>query len=185
MKKTTMTQLGAAALLLAAALPANAVDFRPDGIALQAGVGEHGSHMAGVGLVWNWDFERLRRKAELTAHTELMVNRWRADAIGGGHLDLTQYVLLPTLRIRPSRGTSPFFFEFGIGASWMSRQFATPDKTFGTRWNFYDVLGLGYSIGGAQSKHEVGLRWNHTSNGGVRDPNPGHDFIQLRYVMKF
>lgn len=185
MKTRTTARLAAAALLLAAALPAQALDLRPDGISIAVGPGRDHARMAGVGVVWDWDFERMRRKAELTAHTELLVNRWRADAFGGGHLDLTQYVVLPSLRMRLARGASPWFIEFGIGASWLDKTYATPDRTFGSRWNFYDMLGAGYSIGGVDGSHEVGLRWTHTSNLGIRDPNPGQDFIQLRYMLRF
>lgn len=175
----------AAALLLAGIAPAHAFDLRPAGASVQVGAWNHGTAMAGVGLLWDWDFERLRKRAELTAHTELMVNRWRADALGGGNQELTQLVLLPTLRMRLDRGASPWFFEVGVGASWLDRNFATPDKTFSTRWNFYDVLGVGHTFGGPSGKHELGLRWNHVSNAGLKDPNPGQNFLQLRYTMRF
>lgn len=185
MKTTTIARLAAAALLAAPALPAGAVDFTPDGVTFEAGAGKDGARMAGIGLVWDWDFERMRRKAELTAHTELKLNRWRADAVGGGHQELTQIVLLPSLRMRIGRGQSPFFIEVGIGASWLDRAFETPERRFSTRWNFYDMLGVGYSLGGVDGTHEVGLRWTHTSNAGIRKPNPGQDFLQARYVLRF
>ncbi|HET8744824.1 MAG TPA: acyloxyacyl hydrolase [Ramlibacter sp.] len=183
--KTTTTMLLAGAMAVAAAAPAAAADFKPDGISAQVGFGKHGTRMAGVGLVWDWDFEALRRKAELTAHTELMVNRWRHEAVGGGNDALTQLVVLPSLRMRLDRGASPWFISLGIGASWFDRDFETPRKRFSTRWNFYDTVGVGYSFGGAASPQEVGLRWVHVSNGGVRHPNPGQDFLQLRYVHRF
>lgn len=185
MRTTTILRLAAAALLLAGVLPARAVDFQPDAAAVQAGVGRDGARMAGLGIVWDWEFERMRRYAELTAHTELMVNRWRADAIGGGNLELTQYVVLPSLRMRLARGTSPWFVELGIGASWLDRGYATPHKQFSTRWNFHDMLGVGHTFGGPKGTHELGLRWIHVSNAGLRHPNPGEDFLQLRYVMRF
>jgi hypothetical protein len=175
----------AGAALLAATGSAVAVDFKPDGVSLEAGIGKNGARMAGVGLVWDWDFERMRRKAELTAHTELLVNRWRYDAVGGGKDQLTQLVLLPSVRMRLDRGASPWFIELGIGASYMDRDYVTPRKAFSTRWNFYDVLGIGHTFGGVDGHQEVGLRWTHTSNAGIRNPNPGENFFQLRYVHRF
>jgi hypothetical protein len=183
MKITTMLLAGA---LLAATGPVLAADFKPDGASLEAGFGKNGTRMAGVGLLWDWDFERMRRKAELTAHTEVLVNRWRYDAVAGGGSDqLTQVVLLPSLRMRLARGASPWFIEFGIGASYMDRNYETPRKRFSTRWNFYDVLGLGHTYGGPDGRHEVGVRLIHTSNAGLKDPNPGENFLQLRYVHRF
>ena len=184
--KTRTLANACAAGLLAAALPlAHAFDPVPDGIAVQAGAGDSGTAMAGVGVLWDWDFWRIRPKTELTAHTELMLNRWQGDAVGGGHQGYTQVVLLPTVRMRFGQGGSPWFWEVGIGASWMDKKFQTPEKEFSTRWNFYDVIGAGYTFGGSRGTHEINIRWVHVSNGGIRKPNPGQDFGQLRYVAWF
>lgn len=183
--KTTkkILRLAAAGALLTACCAARA-DWRPDGWVVQAGPGKEGAALVGAGALWDWDFRHAGRKAELTAHTELLVNQWRYDALAGGHDTLTQLVVLPTLRINFSQGRSPWYVELGIGASWMSRGYATPDKQFSTRWNFYDVLGAGYRFG-AQGRHEIGLRYVHVSNAGLRKPNPGEDFVQLRYIHRF
>ena len=186
MTRTTTLGLAAAALLLVGAMPARAVDFRPDAFSIEGGAGDHGGRMAGAGLVWDWDFSSMRRSANLTAQTELLLNRWRLDAIGGGHQQVTQIALVPVLRMRIDRGASPWFFEVGVGASYFNRDIAVPpDKVFSTRWNFYDVLGVGYTYGGEGGKHEVHLRYNHTSNAGISNPNPGQNFFQLRYVQRF
>jgi lipid A 3-O-deacylase len=183
--RTTTLRLCVAGLLAGGASLSHAFDATPDGVSVQAGAGTHGAAIAGVGLIWDWDFERLRRKAELTAHTELMVNEWRAHRVGGGNRSYTQLVLLPSLRMRLARGASPWFFEVGIGASYMDRLLVTPEKQFSTQWNFFDVLGVGHTLGGPDGKHELGLRWIHVSNLGIKKPNPGQDFLQLRYVARF
>ena len=174
-----------AACLALGAPAARAFDWKPDGASVQAGAGRHDTNMVGVGIVWDWDFQRLRRKAELTAHTELMLNYWRGDAVaGGGPNSVTQVVVLPSLRMRLERGASPWFIELGIGASWMDERFEGSHGRFGSRWNFYDMMGLGRNFG-AEHEHEVSLRWVHVSNAGLKDPNPGQDFLQLRYVARF
>ena len=173
----------AAVLALAAPL-SHAFNLRPDAVSVRAGIGKSGNAMAGVGVVWDWNFERLRRHAELTAHTELIVNEWSYDARNGGSRTLTQVVLLPTLRMQLKQGRSPYFVELGVGASWMDRLYDTPAKTFSTQWNFYDVIGVGRRFGPGD-RHELGLRWAHTSNAGLKKPNPGQDFLQLRYVARF
>lgn len=184
MQRIPCARLLSAACGLAMAASAQAFDWQPDGLAVHAGTGGKGTSMAGVGVVWDWDFQRMRRKAELTAQTELMVNHWRADAVGGGTAGLTQVVLLPSLRMRLARGASPWYIELGIGASWMDQHFDTPRKRFGSRWNFYDMMGIGRNFG-AQDQHELSLRWVHVSNAGFARPNPGQDFVQLRYVARF
>lgn len=184
MKTTTFVRTGVATLLASALASTHAADWHPDGVALQAGTGR-GATMAGVGVIWDWNFWRIRPKTELTAHTELMLNGWRADAVGGGSRNYGQVVVLPTLRMRFGQGGSPWFLEVGIGASWLNHKFQTPEKEFSTQWNFYDVLGAGYTFGGKEGKNEINLRWVHVSNGGIRKPNPGQDFGQIRYVRWF
>ena len=39
----------------------------------------HGTASLGTGLTWDWDW-KAERQATLTAHTELIVAAWRADA---------------------------------------------------------------------------------------------------------
>ena len=174
----------AGALLAASVSSAGALDLRPDGVSVQGSWGTNSARMAGAGLVWDWDWERLRRKAAITGRTELLANFWRADDFGGGHQGWTQLVLLPTLRFELSQGRSPLYVELGVGASWLNRDYRTPHRGFSTRWNFYDVVGVGHSFG-VQREHELGVRWVHVSNAGLRDPNPGQDFVQLRYARRF
>lgn len=184
MKTTTIQRLLVAGLCAAGLPCAQAFNLRPDGVSVQAGTGGKGTSMAGVGIVWDWDFQRMRRKAELTAHTELMLNHWNANAPGGGNQGLTQVAILPSLRMRLDRGQSRWFIELGIGASWMDQKFTTPRKAFGSQWNFYDMMGIGHSFGD-EHQHELGIRWVHVSNAGLKEPNPGQDFLQLRYVSRF
>ena len=161
-----------------------AVDLAPDAYVVHGGAGTNSANMVGAGVVWDWNWELLRRKAEITAHTELLVNHWRADAFGGGSQGFTQLVLLPTARFRLSQGRSPWFFEFGIGISLLDQKYRTPQRTFSTRWNFYDTIGIGHSFG-PHHAHELGLRWVHVSNADIKKPNPGQDFLQLRYAARF
>jgi lipid A 3-O-deacylase len=185
MRTTTTKRLAAAALCAAGALSAQAMDLQPHGISLDLGTGWRAPRMVGVGVMWDWDFHHLSRRAELTAHTELLLNRWTVDPVVGGHNFLWQYAVLPTLRMRLDRGASPVFIEVGVGLSWLDHEYRTPMERFGSRWDFYDVLGLGYTIGGPRGNNEVGLRWAHTSNGGFVEPNPGQNFFQLRYLRRF
>lgn len=183
-RSRTIARAGlAAALAFLAAGAAQAADFRPDGTFATLGVAPHQTATAGTGLVWDWDW-RADRQATLTAHTELIVAGWRADAVGGGSQGLAQLALLPVLHMQLDRGRSPWFLEFGIGASLTNKIYRTPTKVTSTRLNFYDMLGFGYSLG-ADRKQEIGLRYVHISNAGAKKPNPGEDFLQLRYGVKF
>jgi lipid A 3-O-deacylase len=180
----TMLLRSCVAAALAALIPcAHALDLMPHGLSAQVSKGDRSVDMAGVGLTWDWDWERLRR-AEVTLHTELLLNYWHAPAMAGGHDTIWQVALVPTLRMQLGRGASPWFAEVGVGPSYMNKLLNTPDRQFSTRWNFYDVLGGGYLFGDHR-QHEVGVRLVHISNLGIKKPNPGQNFLQLRYVAHF
>ncbi len=176
-----------ARLALAAALGFSCVvhaDWRPTGVMVQGGAAPHGTVAASVGAVWQSDW-RWKRSALFSYQTEFFLSQWRADRFGGGgHYGLQQAVLLPVLRAQPDAGRSPWFFELGIGASYLSKDYHTPDKEFGSRWNFYDMLGVGYQFGAGRTQ-ELGLRYTHISNLSIRKPNPGEDFLMLRYARRF
>ena len=171
-------------LFHAAVGSAGAADWRPDGVSVQGSTGQRGTLMAGTALAWDWEWEVLRRRAAITGQTELFVNHWRADAVGGGRDSYTQFGLLPSLRFHFSQGNSPWFIELGIGLSWLDRRLQTPERSFSTRFNFYDVIGAGYLFG-ERRQHETGVRLLHISNAGIKEPNPGQDFVQLRYLSRF
>jgi lipid A 3-O-deacylase len=177
------------AFLLAAALaalvhaPASRADWRPDGVMFQGGGGgDDVNSVASAGLLWDWDWQ-LRRRALVTAHTELILSNVRVEGFTGER-SIQQVTLLPTLRMQLNEGGSRWFLEFGIGAGYFNHDFVSPGKVFSTRWNFYDVLGAGYRFGDA-ARHELGLRYVHNSNADIRKPNPGQDFLLLRYAYRF
>jgi lipid A 3-O-deacylase len=181
MANRNWTRAAAAALGVFASAAGHAMDWRPDAVEVMAGAGTQGTATASAGLVWDWS-RRIERRGLFTAQTELILSQWGARAVGGGHQGLQQIALVPVLRIVPDRGHAPWFFEVGIGASWLDHDYVTPDKAFSTRWNFYDTAGLGYRF---DAKQEVGVRFVHVSNAGVRQPNPGQGFLLLRYAFRF
>jgi lipid A 3-O-deacylase len=175
-------------LLLAAALAAGSsaawpADLRPSGAFIYGGVAERQSYSVTAGVYWPWEWRREFGRSELSGLTEAFVSHWSARIPGGRH-SLTQAGLLPLLRIRAQRGRSDWFFEAGIGVSLMDHAYHTRTKEFGSAFNFVDVLGVGRSFG-SDRRHELGLRLTHVSNGSIKKPNPGENFLQLRYAVSF
>jgi lipid A 3-O-deacylase len=186
MNTRTLARVCLGSALLTVFPLAQAFDLHPDAITVETGAGENSVRMVGAGLRWAWDFESMRKSAELTAHTELLANQWRAElADRSAVVQYTQLVLLPTLRMQLARGASPWFLEVGVGVSWTDHAFQTPGHTFSTQWNFQDVVGAGYVFGGPKGRAEIQLRLGHFSNAGLENPNPGQTYLQLRYARRF
>ena len=156
----------------------------PSGTFIQFGT-IHDTHSATYGLTWDlparWDFASGR----VTSYLEASVAMWDYDARGhSGSSRLAQIALVPSLRYRPDGGRSPWFVDAGIGATLMSKVYATQDKQFSTAFNFATHLAVGRSFG-ERNQHELSIRVEHFSNAGIKHPNPGENFLQIRYAYRF
>ena len=176
-------------LACAAALPA------PPALAQDAGVPPTPSvYLQGSWARWNTDALTLgatlpwhawRRPflgGELRGHWDVYLSRWSFDGPGYGSLTLAG--ITPTLRLYPDAGRSAWFWEAGIGATLADRRYRAGTREFSTRFNFASHLGLGIHLGD-QGRHELQLRLQHVSNAGIKHPNPGANFVQLRYALHF
>lgn len=190
-KRLGATLVARGAFFVLAAVTAMGVQAQTAGTAdtpsvyLQGGWAEHSTDAAtlGVTLPWgNWRSELLGH--EVRGYWDIYASRWSYDGIAGGSSHATLVGVTPTFRLRPDNGRSAFFWEGGIGVTYMDKRYETIHKEFGTRYNFASHLGLGYSLG-AQRQHEVMVRVQHLSNGGIKKPNPGENFVQLRYAYHF
>ena len=115
---------------------------------------------------------------------DLYLSEWRTAAAPGGRQHFTQAGLVPMFRYRFDRGASPWFVEGGVGLSYLSASYSNRVKEFSTQWNFSDHLGVGRNFG-IDRQHELGLYVKHVSNAGIKSPNPGETFVQLRYGYNF
>lgn len=153
---------------------------------VEAGVARGGTWTASLGLNLPWTFERALFDGQLTGHWDAYISQWSArNATPAGVREAwTQLALVPTLRFRFDQGRSPWFIEGGIGLSVLDSRYQTRRKTFSTQFNFADHQALGWSFG-ERRQHEVLLILRHASNAGIKKPNPGENFLQVRYSKVF
>jgi lipid A 3-O-deacylase len=173
------------AVTLASLLPlaATAMDLVPDGAFVEGGFAARGAYSGTVGVQWRWDWSGHFGNTAASGITELYLSRWSAHGLTQRE-QVTQLGLLPLVRLRLDQGRSPWFMEGGIGLTMMDHLYVTGSKQFSTRFNFVDVFGFGRSVG-ADRRQEVSLRIAHISNAQIKQPNPGENFIQLRYGVMF
>lgn len=116
---------------------------------------------------------------------DLFASQWRAPhEAGDGRRNYVQLGAIATWRYRFDQGSSPWFAEAGIGGTVMNHVYRTPERSFSTAFQFTEVLGLGRSFG-ERGEHELSVRLQHVSNGGIKRPNPGANFVRLRYLYRF
>lgn len=151
---------------------------------VQAGTA-HGTRTLTVGLGWDLPYRWQLGPGELSSHLEASYAYWQIQSADrAGLSQLSQLALVPVLRYRPANGASPWFFETGLGVTATSSVYRTRQKRFSTSFNFGTHLAVGRSFG-EQRRHEIALRLEHFSNAGIKHPNPGENFFQLRYARRF
>jgi len=186
----TMAAAGATLLALASACPpAQAFEDRALGLYLEGGQslsgGDHADALS-AGVMLPWAPRSSMREGPLSFYWDLFASQWRAPSSsrGEGRRSYSQIGAIATWRWRFGDGESPWFVEAGIGASVMDRLYHAPSRDFSTAFQFTEVLGAGYSFG-THGQHELSLRLQHFSNADIKKPNPGEDFVRLRYAYRF
>lgn len=171
--------------LTAASAAAGERDWQPDGVFSQVGTGS-ATDAWSVGGQWHWRRAwALHDSLILRGRWEIAVGRWRADLEHGRRDEswVTQLSVVPTLRLTGLRGRG-WYGEIGSGPAMLMPVFHSRNRSFSTEFNFQSHLALGYTLGPA-GQHDVGLRIEHFSNAGIRDPNPGMEIASLRYTYRF
>ena len=148
-----MKKLFALALLLLS-LQAHALD----GVSVEAGRGGRDVTLARIAAQWDWQSRR--------GYWEASAGAW--DGNRGTIYDLG---LTPVFRFGER-----FYAEAAIGAHWLSSTGIESARAFSTHFQFGDHLGVGWRRG----DYDLSVRLQHLSNGGIRNPNPGINFLLLR-----
>ncbi|HUQ24448.1 MAG TPA: acyloxyacyl hydrolase [Burkholderiales bacterium] len=147
-----------AAVVCSLAAPACALD----GVSVEGGrSSDDDLNLARLGLQW--------KGARQWYYWDLSFGGWT-----GGHGHVYDLSVTPVFRWAKSGG-SPYL-EAAVGAHVLSDLDVGTGKDFSTRFQFGDHLGAGVRFG----NYDLGVRLQHLSNGGLRNPNPGINFLILR-----
>lgn len=145
--------------------------------------GDQGTRAYVTGATWNLNQWHGGSGWSASAYFEVDVGRWSTDEHGRrASAWITQLGLTPALRVRPTGSAQAWFAEIGVGANDIVPLYQTGHKRFSTEFNFGDHFGIGRALGG-RHQAELVLRVQHFSNAGIAEPNPGENFVQLRYAL--
>lgn len=139
-----------------------------DSVSAELGQGSRTVDLWRVGVQWDQDLAWLAG-TRWDLYWDLSIGSWQSNT-GRVH----DFGLTPVFRYAPaSRGP---YLEGAIGWHVVSDSHISSDLRFSTRFQFGDHLGFGYRF----DRYDVALRLQHLSNGGMRNPNPGINFLLLR-----
>lgn len=157
--------------------------LRPTTLFLQAGTAGSETQTYAAGATWDWGWHRQYSFGSISGYSEVSFGRWITDVGGGSSAWETQVGITPVVRWQP-KFAQAWFAEIGVGANLILPIYRSEEKRFSTTFNFGDHFGIGRRFG-ANRQHELALRVQHFSNGGIDEPNPGENFLQLRYSRRW
>jgi lipid A 3-O-deacylase len=178
-----MTPRRIALTLTALAAFSTAPAYAIDGVGFEIGSGDS-VDMGRVSVQWDWN-RRLLQFSDwhLGGYWDLALGYWNRGSVGPGqHEDLFDIGFTPVFRLQPNGLVGPFV-EAAIGFHLLSHT-SIGDKRLSTAFQFGDHIGVGYRFG-AKSHYELSYRFQHLSNAGIKHPNPGINFHQVRLQYHF
>lgn len=150
------------------------------GLSVEAGYGNH-TVMERLALSRSWDQHWFQENGwALGGYWDVSVGHWTPHAQAGNH-EVNDYGLTPVFRYAPMQasGNCIPFLEAGIGAHYLDRPDIYAGRDMTTHFQFGDHIGAGVTLG-PQHDWDAMVRFQHLSNGGMQNPNPGINFLQLR-----
>ncbi|MDZ4202669.1 MAG: acyloxyacyl hydrolase [Gallionella sp.] len=176
-----MKKIGA--LLMALSFSGGALAL--DGVSVEYGSGDSSS-MARVSAQWDWDKQWFTDGEWLvTGFWEASLGSWRGNSSVGNNQTITDIGITPVFRLQQKNpvGFAPYA-EAAIGFHMISPTFIYANRRFGSAFQFGDHIGFGVRFGDRQ-QFDLGYRYQHLSNGGIKQPNQGINFNQVRFGYHF
>ncbi len=174
--------LAVATMLISA--PAAASGFSPTSASLEIGSGRK-VQMARVAFQAPWKKRWFQGNgSHVGGYWDLSLAQWRGSAhqeVKGRHQHLTGIGLTPVFRWQ-SDDRRGWYAEGGIGIHLLSKLYDNNSDYLSTRFQFGDHLGGGYVF---QNGWEAGLQLQHFSNGGIKRPNSGVNFLVFKLARAF
>lgn len=130
---------------------------------------------------WSWFNSN---GTHLTGYWDASVGFWEArqwNNVPGAKKNIIDIGLTPVFRFE-NTSKKGLYIEGGIGAHLLSRTYNNNDDGLSTAFQFGDHIGVGYVFA---NKWEVALKAQHFSNGGIKKPNSGVDYIVLKASYRY
>ena len=112
---------------------------------------------------------------------EVNVARWHSTSSNNPR-NPWEFGFSPVARLQWKRYSWVPFLELSLGVRLITDTRTSDDHVYSTAFQFSEYAGVGVAFGKAQ-QFAVGYRYQHISNAGIKEPNPGTGFstVYLRY----
>lgn len=128
-----------------------------------------------VGINWDSGFAWGNQQGWLAKlQWEAELAEWNTLS-GANHQNVTEFGFSPIFRVEKRGGSMVPFLEASVGVRMMSHKATSDYHRSGSLFQFSDMVGVGMAFG-PKTAYEAGFRYQHVSNAGIKQPNPGSGF---------
>lgn len=158
--------------------------FAFDSASFELGTGNR-TLLARVGLQTKWQSRWWQSNGtHIGGYWDGTLMHWRSNRyqnILGSSQNITALGITPVFRLQGDT-LKGLYAEAAIGAHYLSDIYENNGRRFSTKFQFGDHVGVGYIF---NNGFEVSLKAQHFSNGGIKRPNNGANFLILRTSYPF
>ena len=167
-----------------ALLIAHSASYALDSAAIEVGYGNK-TRLARAGLQWKWENKWWQSNGRhLGGYWDLTLAHWRGthfQNLSGRDQNLNAIGITPVFRFQ-SDTLKGGYVEGGIGGHYLSELYDNNGRRLSTNFQFGDHIGVGYVF---RNNLDLGLKIQHFSNGGIKQPNNGVNFAIIRMKYPF
>ncbi|WP_310566122.1 acyloxyacyl hydrolase [Hydrogenophaga sp.] len=156
-----------------------------DGVSVEHGNGDL-ADMVRVGALWNWNKQWSTEGDWLvTGFWEVSLGTWRGNSAAGNSQTIGEVGITPVFRLqqRNLSGLAPYA-EGAFSFYLISPTFINANRKFGSSLQFSEHIGFGARFGD-HHEFDLGYSFQHISNGGIKKPNHGINFREVRFAYHF
>ncbi len=170
--------------ILLMALPMTVSAFEVDNASFEIGGGAK-VQMVRFGVQKNWQKKYFHSNGtHVAAFWDFSIAQWRGNAYrntSGQQQHIIDIGATPTFRFQ-SDNLKGWYGEVGIGYHLLSELYNNDNNQLSTAFQFGDHIGAGYVF---NNGWEVGMKIQHFSNGGIKKPNSGVNFLLVKLARPF
>jgi lipid A 3-O-deacylase len=168
------------ALLMGFCSASHAVDT----VSLELGTGNK-TDVVRLGLQWEWDRQwRKRNGTHIGGYWDLNLAQWRGTRFQNQPGNVQRFMAVgvtPVFRWQ-NNDLRGLYGEAGVGLRHLFELYDNNGRQLSTNFQFASHLGAGYVF---RNDVDLGLRIQHFSNGSIKKPNGGVNFIVVRVAYRF
>ena len=158
--------------------------YAADSVSLELGKG-NGTRLTRIGVQWTWDrVWRKRNNTHIGAYWDVNLAQLRSDRFqnqASRMQRLTALGVTPVFRLQNENLTG-LYGEAGVGLALLSDLYDNNGHRLSTSFQFASQLGIGYVF---RNGVDLGLKIQHFSNGSIKKPNNGVNFVVARVSYRF